>query len=60
MWIKTTRGVLLNTNALTSINYDNNFTYGYIPGKNIIISNYDSRDEIISAICDGRNYLEVQ
>lgn len=60
MWIKTNKGVLLNTDNLTTIIYDNNYTYGYVPGKNIIISNEDAREEIIEAICNDYDFLEVR
>lgn len=60
MWIKTIRGVLLNTDNLTTIIYDGNHTYGYTPGKNIIISNEDAREEIIEAICNEYDYMEAR
>lgn len=60
MWIKTTSGVLVNTEQLTTISYNNHYTTGYMGGKNIIISNNDSRDEIIEAICNDYDFLEVR
>lgn len=60
MWIKTINGVLVNTDMLTTISYNNSLTTGYMGGKNIIISNDDSREEIIEAICNDYDFLEVR
>ena len=59
MWIKTINGVLVNTDALTTISYNGNYTIAFMGDKNIIISNNDSRDEIIEAICNDYDFLEV-